>query len=54
MWSIIMINEKGNETIIEQFTDDNEAVLKYKQLVENRHSPGGFGYITIYLSWIEF
>lgn len=54
MWTIIIISENGKKQVLETISDDTEAVLRYKTLVENRHTPGGFGYTPIYLSWIEF
>lgn len=53
MWTIVLIDD-GNVQVLETFTDDAEAVNKYKAMVENRHKPTGSGYKSIYLSWIEF
>jgi hypothetical protein len=53
MWTIVLI-DNGKSEILETIIDDLEAVNKYKQMVENRHNPGGVGYKPIYLSWIEF
>lgn len=50
MWTIVAILENGKTKVLETIGDDAEAVSKYKTLVENRHSPGGFGYTPIYLS----
>lgn len=52
--TIVTILENGKTKVLETIIDDAEAVLKYKTLVENRHTPGELGYTPIYLSWIEF
>lgn len=54
MWTIVTILENGKTKVLETIVDDAEAVKRYKTLVENRHTPGWFGYTPIYLSWIEF
>lgn len=53
MWTIVLI-ENGKTQVLETIINDGEAVHKYKALVENRHAPGGIGYKSIYLCWIEF
>ncbi len=54
MWTIVVIQENGKSQVLETIIDDEQAVTKYKTLVENRHKPGGVGLKTIYLHWIEF
>jgi hypothetical protein len=51
---LIPLVEDGKEKVLETIIDDAEAILKYKTLVENRHAPGGLGFMPVYLSWIEF
>ena len=54
MWTIVVIHENGISQVLETIIDDEQAVTKYKTLVENRHKPGGVGYKTVYLHWVEF
>ncbi len=53
MWTIVMI-DNSKIKVLETIIDDEEAVNKYKTMVENRYAPGGVGNKLIYLSWIEF
>ena len=54
MWTIVVIHENGKSQVLETIIDDKKAVTKYKTMVENRHKPGGVGYKTVYLHWVEF
>lgn len=54
MWTIVLMLDNGKTKVLESIGEDAEAVAKYKEIVENRHKPGGTGNNPVYLHWVEF